>query len=630
MKFSHNTSPCGTKTFVWDHVNHRNDLDLVIRNARAVDDYGSYQDRILMKITGGAEVLETQDLSQLVLLCRDFDPATGTDYPVDVVVKSPFMAMRYPKTINTVRRIQVKFRTDLDFKRTLDTMKDLGLPITYRDGSAPAAAPSTSTVQSLPSLAAVLSGASQVLSDTLRRPVSSTSMSSSTLRGSSPLKQELASSPIKSDFKVPSRSDTAFSDQGPDTRIPYSNSYIPKPFSNSPLGPNAMPFSPRSRVESSNPPPSQSFYVSQIEREFQNRRMSQPVLPYLNPKSDYTNYRGAASLYISQMQSERDEHSERVESTSRLSSASPFFSSERDKDVRSAEISRIIDTQRPSSTPIDHSGISKMWIPPKRELPFPKPRKASLPKSTPTPDPRPILPKVTHDTTTESLTKDLEATADAASTPVKKPAPKKRVAQRKATNTKTTDQQGISGEGSANVMTEESIPKLASIQEEPEELSPLAAKSAAASLRPASAPGLISKAILPPKKRAAPAARPASPTKRPKMVDAATQTQRLSGVDQMAVQRASSSSNPPDLKADNLPPESAPESYMNELEAFITKHNPQPKPKEVWQTPGYAEADEACRHAMLNNFICENLDNPDFLQLCQDTEFAWRRIGLGM
>ncbi len=57
MKFSHNTSPYGTKTFVWDHVNHRNDLDLVIRNARAVDDYGSYQDRILIKITGGAEVL---------------------------------------------------------------------------------------------------------------------------------------------------------------------------------------------------------------------------------------------------------------------------------------------------------------------------------------------------------------------------------------------------------------------------------------------------------------------------------------------------------------------------------------------------------------------------------------------
>jgi hypothetical protein len=146
-------------------------------------------------------------------------------------------------------------------------MKDLGLPITYRDGSAPAVAPSTSSVQSLPSPAAVPSGTSHVLADSLRRPVSSISMSSSTLRGSSPLKQELASSPIKSDFKVPSRPDTAFSDQGPDTRIPYSNSYIPRPFSNSPLGLNAMHFEPRSRVESSNPLPSQSFYVSQIERE---------------------------------------------------------------------------------------------------------------------------------------------------------------------------------------------------------------------------------------------------------------------------------------------------------------------------------------------------------------------------
>jgi hypothetical protein len=240
------------------------------------------------------------------------------------------------------------------------------------------------------------------------------------------------------------------------------------------------------------------------------------------------------------------------------------------------------------------------------------------------------LPKPTRDTTAESLPQDLEAPADAASTPVKKPAPKKRVAQRKATNTKTTDQQALNGEASADVITGESIPKLASIQEEPEELSPLAAKSSAASLRPASAPGLISKVILPPKKRAAPAARPASATKRPRMVDAATQTQTLSGVDQMAVQKTPSASATPALAADSASPGSPPESYLNELEAFITKHNLQPKPKEVWQTPGYAEADEACRHAMLNNFICENLDNPDFLQLCQDTEFAWRRIGLGM
>jgi hypothetical protein len=36
------------------------------------------------------------------------------------------------------------------------------------------------------------------------------------------------------------------------------------------------------------------------------------------------------------------------------------------------------------------------------------------------------------------------------------------------------------------------------------------------------------------------------------------------------------------------------------------------------------------RHLLLNNFICENLENKDFLQLCEDTANAWRRIGLGI
>jgi hypothetical protein len=271
-----------------------------------------------------------------------------------------------------------------------------------------------------------------------------------------------------------------------------------------------------------------------------------------------------------------------------------------------------------------------MWIPPKRELPFPKPRKSSNPKSASTPNLQPLLPNIIHGARTESLPTCPEAQGDAASTPVKKPAPKKRVVQRKATNAKPTGPQVLNKEASASEITEESIPKLASIQEEPEELSPLAAKSAIASFRPASAPGLVSKTILPPKKRTVPVIRPSSATKRPKMVDAATQTQPLSNGDQTSVQRAAPASTPPDLVADTQSPASPPESYLNELDAFITKHNPRPKPNELWQTPRYAEADEEHRHAMLNDFICENLENPDFLQLCQDAEFSWRRIGLGM
>jgi hypothetical protein len=356
--------------------------------------------------------------------------------------------------------------------------------------------------------------------------------------------------------------------------------------------------------------------------------MSQRFSP--PPSSAYSSSLAASSLCISEMQSKRDEVAERGEITSRLASASPFFSSARDKQVLGAETTRSLDHQRPTSTPVEHSDLYQIWIPPKRELPFPKPRKSSNPKSASTPDLPPTLPEPTHGTRIEPLSKSPVAQVDAASTPVKKSAPKKRVAHRKAKNAKPIEQQVLNEEASTSQITEESIPKLASIQEEPEKLSPLAAKSAAASFRPASAPGLISKAILPPKKRAATATRQTSATKRPKMVDAATQTQTVSVVDPITTQTTPPASTPPSLVADTPSPVSLPQTYLNEVDAFIAKNNPQPKSKELWQTPGYAEADEARRHAMLNDFICENLENANFLQLCQDAEFAWRRIGLGM
>ena len=56
-KFSHNTSPYGVKSFVWTHIDHRKDMSLVIRNSRIVDEDGNFQDRTVMKITAGAELL---------------------------------------------------------------------------------------------------------------------------------------------------------------------------------------------------------------------------------------------------------------------------------------------------------------------------------------------------------------------------------------------------------------------------------------------------------------------------------------------------------------------------------------------------------------------------------------------
>lgn len=56
-KFSHNTCPYGTTSFVWVHVQNKNDLDLVIRKARVVNSLGNYEEQIGMKVASRAEIL---------------------------------------------------------------------------------------------------------------------------------------------------------------------------------------------------------------------------------------------------------------------------------------------------------------------------------------------------------------------------------------------------------------------------------------------------------------------------------------------------------------------------------------------------------------------------------------------
>lgn len=146
-------------------------------------------------------------------------------------------------------------------------MEDLGLRITYKDNTVPAIAPSISPAPSLASSATATSGTSHTLADPLRRPASSFTMSTSSVSGNSRL---VASSPMKPEFKVPLRPNSAFSDDlGPAGRIPYSTPHITIPFSTTPSTSTLVPFSPRSRIESFHQLPAQnnSLYVSQMERE---------------------------------------------------------------------------------------------------------------------------------------------------------------------------------------------------------------------------------------------------------------------------------------------------------------------------------------------------------------------------
>jgi hypothetical protein len=117
-KFSHNTSPYGTRTFTWNHVNDRSDLFLTIRKNQVVDSTGNLAVRVLMLVSGGTIIFvllasiatqlsliirqEEQDLTELVKFCDRFDASTGVDAPVDVVIKTPFLAMKFPKGVHTV------------------------------------------------------------------------------------------------------------------------------------------------------------------------------------------------------------------------------------------------------------------------------------------------------------------------------------------------------------------------------------------------------------------------------------------------------------------------------------------------------------------------------------------------
>lgn len=290
----------------------------------------------------------------------------------------------------------------------------------------------------------------------------------------------------------------------------------------------------------------------------------------------------------------------------------------------------------------DPSFMHDDWIPPKRELPFKRPQSVGglsssaadlppLPK--PTLKPKPLAERT--DSPKEATMVVPVSMPAPATTP--NPAPKKRVAQRKPPAPKA-----------ATIKPEEQIVTHAPVEVEPtasknpitqDEVSPLAAKSAAAALaRPSSAPlGLPSKVTAPAKKRPA-TPRPSSTSKRPKMIDQSTQTTLgMEKVDHLVANQVRSNLDVSELAlkppspvsaADDPPP--PPESFLKAVDNFVTKYRDRPvptKPVEIWEAPGYDDMDEGKRLDLINDFLCNNLENPQFIKLCEDMEHSWRRIG---
>jgi hypothetical protein len=282
---------------------------------------------------------------------------------------------------------------------------------------------------------------------------------------------------------------------------------------------------------------------------------------------------------------------------------------------------------RPLSAPVpSNSETLSQCLPPRRELPFPKARVTTKPCT-----PIDLLPSLEPKLRAGESRVDgvAQFVAPANATPIFNRS-MKRVAQRRTNYAPPVTQGGISGslaKESPGIDGRDARPQM--LVEREEEPSPLAAKSAAVS-RPSTAPGLRSKVMGPATRKrpneTEPDMVPVSKQAR-KMVDRATQTQTWSGRDHTVPLALTTGVGRP-LSTTIDEAIQHPESSMDDIEAFVSRHKQRPPPQELWQRPGYSEASPEERQAIINDFICENLDNEDFLKLCEDTGNVWRRIGL--
>lgn len=181
-----------------------------------------------------------------------------------------------------------------------------------------------------------------------------------------------------------------------------------------------------------------------------------------------------------------------------------------------------------------------------------------------------------------------------------------------------------------------------------EPVSPLAARAAAIP-RPSTAPP--GKAVTQSRKRAA-ATNIAPPAKNAKMVDSSTQTQTGSGRKHTALPRSATVTQttpaaeveqpratappPPPVATPAPPAQQAARGPTAEevggigevMENFIARMARPRRPLEIYELPGWDEADEDERQAMVENWMVEQLQNPKFIELCRTMENVWQRTGL--
>ncbi|APA08695.1 hypothetical protein sscle_04g034650 [Sclerotinia sclerotiorum 1980 UF-70] len=605
VKFSCSSVNQGSTTGIqWSHY-LRNDLELVIQEMQ--NGSSGNEKNLMMKVVAGADYLEEQNLDDIARNYKDFIPSPGSRNPVDVVVKRPILALRYPKR-NNIRRIQFKFRDDSDFFRIVNTLTSLGLMTTDSIFPVPAfqLCPSTTTSSS-----------------------SSTSMVHHT-----PTAASYISSPQDTEFKVPMRPDSASSTlrRPVSSNTSRSDGYV---FSRPQSAMSITSFMPHSKPSIETLKKKQALYTSQIGRQQQEIQPSNLIVPSSNDiSSSHSAYRSPVFLPNHEGSPSTSRFFETGKTQYLLNRLASFSSVDDTNNLRHNGHGPVLDSfspsecqplARPAEYPIfsslgkrllplstDHDICSGFLIPPKRQLPFATVKDPSRSESVSAIEPN--QPVEAPGQRKRSLKELSDAnSSNTVTTTTEKPT-KRRFASRKAMHLQEIDDRLTKPVPSTDVLAGNSlgVPILSG------QPSPLALWTVAA-LAPSNLPSKLQEKEISATQRLLSTPHD-KPTAR-KMAERSTQTQTLSGRDHTAALKSTRSASLVEV------PSNFPAAFVlqEDLDLFISRYSSR---SQINLPPNYNKVPAEERHKMLNDFILKNLENEDFHKMAKDTDASARRVGL--
>ncbi|KAJ9398051.1 hypothetical protein DTO282F9_4961 [Paecilomyces variotii] len=138
-KFSYTTtSTLHNAPLNWNHIIGQNDIEAVFERYHASGPgAGQGLGKTVLKVSQHAKVLEELNLNLLTqeAVSQARSMQIGNAKPtVAVIVKSPCLAVRYPRSMGQIRRFQLKFSSDHDYYTALAILSEINCPFTESSG----------------------------------------------------------------------------------------------------------------------------------------------------------------------------------------------------------------------------------------------------------------------------------------------------------------------------------------------------------------------------------------------------------------------------------------------------------------------------------------------------------------